>query len=98
MSDPASLRPVIWLRKARGERNRVVARIKRDNGRAALRIGDELVLQTSRLALLPLMGRPGRLAGTRELTIVRTPYLVIYRVTEDAVHILRVLHTRQQWP
>ena len=98
MSDPAPLRPVIWLGEAKRERNRILARIRRENRRAALRIGDELVMQTARLARLPFIGRPGRVPGTRELSINRTPYLVIYRVTEGAVHILRVLHSRQQWP
>jgi len=31
------------------------------------------------LADHPAMGRPGRIAGTRELVIVRYPYIVAYR-------------------
>ena len=98
MSDPAPPLPVIWLGEAKRERNRILARIRRENRRAALRIGDELFTQTARLARLPFIGRPGRVPDTRELSINRTPYLVIYRLAEGAVHILRVLHSRQQWP
>ena len=43
-------------------------------------------------------GRPGRVEGTRELPIVRTPYLAAYRVIDGAVVILRILHGARQWP
>ena len=35
---------------------------------------------------------------TRELVIQRYPYIVVYELRADAVAILRVLHTSQQWP
>ncbi|MFC3441026.1 type II toxin-antitoxin system RelE/ParE family toxin [Sphingobium rhizovicinum] len=42
-------------------------------------------------------GRPGRVTGTREL-IVHRNYMLIYDVVGDVVRILRILHTRRQWP
>jgi addiction module RelE/StbE family toxin len=50
------------------------------------------------LRLFPEMGRPGRIEGTRELVISRTPYIAAYRIAGDTVRILRVLHGAQQWP
>ncbi|MEO8727435.1 MAG: type II toxin-antitoxin system mRNA interferase toxin, RelE/StbE family [Acidobacteriaceae bacterium] len=44
------------------------------------------------------MGRPGRIDGTRELIIQRTPYIAVYHVDSEVVRILRVLHGAQQWP
>lgn len=44
------------------------------------------------------MGRKGRLEETRELVIVDTPYIVVYRVKDDKVEILRVLHSAQKFP
>ena len=44
------------------------------------------------------MGRPGRIEGTRELVISRTPYIAAYRIAGDTVRILRLLHGAQQWP
>jgi toxin ParE1/3/4 len=44
------------------------------------------------------MGRQGRCAGTRELVIARTPYIVAYRIERLAVVVLRVLHGAQRWP
>jgi len=45
----------------------------------------------------PQMGRIGRKSGTREFVLAPLPYLMIYSVDEDSVHILRFLHTSQDW-
>lgn len=50
------------------------------------------------LAPFPRKGRPGRDPETRELIVQRYPYVVIYELRSDVIHILRVLHTSQQWP
>jgi toxin ParE1/3/4 len=46
----------------------------------------------------PHMGRPGRVPGTRELVIPRTPYVVPYRVQRQTIQILRVYHSARRWP
>jgi toxin ParE1/3/4 len=45
----------------------------------------------------PQMGRPGRVPGTRELIIPRTPYIVPYRVQRATIQILRVFHGARRW-
>jgi hypothetical protein len=30
--------------------------------------------------------------------VTRTPFLVVYRVSEDVVEILSLFHTSKQWP
>jgi len=47
---------------------------------------------------LPNRGRPGRKPGTREVTVAGLPFVIIYRVGDDAVEIARILHGSQQWP
>jgi len=44
------------------------------------------------------IGRPGRVPGTRELVILKTPYLAAYQVVENVIQILRVYHGSRQWP
>jgi len=39
-----------------------------------------------------------RVDGTRDLVILRTPYVVAYRIADDTVRILRVLHGARRWP
>ncbi|MEN3145892.1 type II toxin-antitoxin system RelE/ParE family toxin [Neorhizobium sp. IRAMC:178] len=64
---------------------------------AAIRIVDEIHGQASRLLEFPYSGRTGRVEGTRELPVLRTPYVIVYAVGDD-VAILRVLHGAQRWP
>jgi toxin ParE1/3/4 len=65
---------------------------------AALDMGDAVHSAVGRLADYPVMARSGRVAGTRELVVVGTPYIVVYRIEPAAVVILRVLHGAQRWP
>ena len=46
----------------------------------------------------PEMGRPGRISGTREWVIKKTPYLLAYAVKDDTVQVLRIIHSKQRWP
>ena len=51
----------------------------------------EIVLQILRaieqvLPDNPYVGRPGRVPGTRELVVPRTPYIVPYRVQQETIH------------
>lgn len=51
-----------------------------------------------RLAEQPHLGRPGRVAGTREFVVPRTPYVIPYRLQGDRLEIVAVFHGRQKWP
>jgi toxin ParE1/3/4 len=50
------------------------------------------------LVSIPFRGRPGKKEGTRELVLSPLPYIVVYRITDDAIHIVRILHGAQKWP
>jgi toxin ParE1/3/4 len=43
----------------------------------------------------PHVGRPGRIEGTRELLFLPMPYVVVYRVHDDAIEVWRIWHTSQ---
>jgi toxin ParE1/3/4 len=58
----------------------------------------EIERQIGCLCDFPEIGRLGRLAGTRELVINRTPFIAIYRTRPDSIQILRLLHGAQLWP
>ncbi|PIW88418.1 MAG: type II toxin-antitoxin system mRNA interferase toxin, RelE/StbE family, partial [Nitrospirae bacterium CG_4_8_14_3_um_filter_44_28] len=40
----------------------------------------------------------GRVEGTRELVISGLPYIIPYRVKNNTIEILRVLHAARKWP
>jgi len=73
-------------------------RIAEDNPEAAMRVVLRIRAVVQRLATTPALGRPGRVAGTRELVVPGTPYIVPYRITGDIVQIITVLHSAQRWP
>jgi len=50
------------------------------------------------LARHPMAGRKGRIAGTRELVIPGTPFIVGYRIEKKEVWILAVMHAARKWP
>lgn len=87
-----------WLPAARRDFDDLVDYIAADQPIAAIEQGDEIVAQVSLLIDKPRMGRPGRVKGTRELVIVRSPFIVAYRMKGRAIQILRILHGAQQWP
>ncbi len=50
------------------------------------------------LRSFPHRGRPGKKAGTRELVLSPLPWIVVYTVRDDVVHVVRILHGAQRWP
>lgn len=62
--------------------------------RAALEIEEGL----ERLTEFPRIGRRSNRPEERELVLRRLPYVIGYRVSEDAVEVLAVRHTARDWP
>ena len=46
----------------------------------------------------PKLGAAGRVPGTRELVIAKTPYIVPYRLRGSTIEIVRVYHSSRRWP
>jgi toxin ParE1/3/4 len=86
-----------WDADARLQLDNIVQYIRDKNLPAAERLEQSFQTSIERLCAMPMIGRPGRVAGSREW-IVHPNYLIIYRVTEQTIDIIRVLHSRQQYP
>jgi addiction module RelE/StbE family toxin len=89
---------VVWLRTALRNLDQTAAYIAQDNPNAAKRVVERLREATERLARYPDSGRPGRVAGTRELIAPGLPFILPYRVRQKRIEILRVLHASRRWP
>jgi toxin ParE1/3/4 len=89
---------IIWSPRAIDHLAHLRAYIAQDNPKAANRVAAALLNAVERLAELPNLGRPGRVAGTRELVVPGTPYVIPYRVRGDRLEVIAVLHGRQKWP
>lgn len=91
---------VVWLARALMDRDSQLDHIASGRPRAAVDQGDQIERQVDMLADYAEMGRLGRKPGTRELVVVHTPFVIVYRVRArlQRIEILRLLHGAQKWP
>ena len=84
--------------RARAQLRRIGRYSAQDSPTAAQLVVARITDAVDGLATFSTMSRPGRVIGTRELIVPGTPYVVAYRVRENAVEVLAVIHSAQQWP
>ena len=89
---------VEWRPRATEDLDEIVDHIAVESPNTALIVLDRIKRRIAMLADQPLLGRPGRVSGTRELVINRTPYLAAYRVMDERVVILNIVHGARRWP
>jgi toxin ParE1/3/4 len=91
---------VLWHRRAEADLDKLLDYLQERLPSAADRIARSIRDQVAALGDHPGRGRPGRAAGTRELVVAHTPYVVAYTYDPlvDAVIVLRALHGARRWP
>jgi addiction module RelE/StbE family toxin len=62
------------------------------------RIADRILEIVGSLDRFPLAGRPGRVGGTREMVVPSTSYIIAYRIHEETLQVLAIMHGAQRWP
>ena len=91
------MQAVRWSDEATTDLVDIIDYIEQHNPIAAQGLHAAIVQSAENLPLMPYLFRPGRVPGTRE-HVVHPNYIVVYQVGHDAIDILRVLHSRQQYP
>ena len=89
---------IVWAPRAIRHLQELRAYLAQDSPAAAGRVAALLLAAVDHLADHPGLGRPGRIAGTRELVVPDTPFVIPYRVRADRIEIIAVFHGRRQWP
>lgn len=89
---------VKWFEDAIGDLEALRQYIAQDNPAAAHGISQKILSTLDLLSMQPEIGRPGRVPNTRELVISDTPYIIPYRVKDNVIEIIRVIHSSMQWP
>lgn len=88
---------LFWTPEAILDRDDIYTYIELDDPAAALDL-DELFEEKAELLIdHPLLGRIGRVVGTRELVAHRN-YILIYDVVGERVRVLNIVHAARQWP
>lgn len=91
------MQTVRWSDEATTDLVEIIDYIEQRNAAAAQNLHASIVQSAESLPLMPYLFRLGRVTGTRE-NVVHPNYIVVYQVGNDAIDILRVLHSRQQYP
>jgi plasmid stabilization system protein ParE len=89
---------VRWLRIALRNLEAEASFIAEDDPVAARLVVQRVLAAVAMLAAQPALGRPGRVPNTRELVVLKTRYIVPYRMRGDTIEILRVFHTSRRLP
>lgn len=88
---------LLWTPEAIQDRDEIYDYIEADNPVGALVLDELFSEKAGRLVDHPGLGRPGRVAGTREL-VAHQNYILVYDLTGELVRVLRVLQAVRQWP
>jgi len=88
---------VRWLTGAIQSMRTAHRYVAAENPDAAAKLVARVESAIGRLSAHPASGRPGRRPGTRELVVPGVPFVVVYRVGDLDVVILRVYHTSRNW-
>jgi len=90
---------ILWSPEAIDDLTSLRAYIAEDNPAAAQEVALHILQNIEQLLPNnPQMGRPGRVPGTRELVIPKTPFVIPYRLQRNVIQILRVYHGARRWP
>jgi toxin ParE1/3/4 len=89
---------LLWGRLARRDLNELIAYIAADSVQTAELVAERILKAAELLPAMPRSGRTGRVPGTRERVVGRTPYILAYRIESGQIRILRVYRGARKWP
>jgi addiction module RelE/StbE family toxin len=87
----------VWTPEAISDRLAIWDYLEERNPHAAARVDALFSESVDRLSDFPEQGRPGIVAGTREL-IPHENYRLVYELESDTVWVLALVHTSRMWP
>jgi len=90
------MRELVWSNDALRDFEAALFHIAKDNPVAASLVADRIEAAAEALAQIPV-GHPGRVKGTYEKLVLKTPFIVVYALSDPAITIVRVIHARRDW-
>jgi len=90
---------VEFATNARGDLADIRDYLEPRNPQAFVRLFASITTIADQLGRFPFLGRPGRIATTREISIPRYPYVIVYSIPDEyTLRIDAILHTSRKWP
>ena len=90
-------RRVEWSKDAAVDFEQAIEHITRDSYTGAQLVSSRILSAIDLLAAMP-PGRQGRVTGTYEKVVHRTPYIVAYTVIPRVIFVVRIIHASRDWP
>jgi len=89
---------VFWSAASVRHLREVVEYIQSESAAGAATIRRRILETVWRVGQLPYSGRTGRVEEMREAVVPRTAYIVVYRISAQAVEIVGIWHAARLWP
>lgn len=90
---------IAWTKLACSDLDTIEEYIAQDNPKAASSVILNIIDNVEKhIQLYPNIGRSGRILGTRELIVAESPYIIVYKISDKIIEILRILHSSRKWP
>jgi addiction module RelE/StbE family toxin len=86
-----------WAFKALIDFDKAQAYIAQKNPMAAQGVARRIHEAAQLLRENPNIGTPAQIKEARTWNVHRTPYLIVYRVRDDTLEIVRLWHGRRDW-
>jgi plasmid stabilization system protein ParE len=90
-------RRVEWSIEASRDFEEAMEHIAFDSEAASTLIATRILTAVDRLGDMPT-GHPGRVKGTYEKLVQKTPYIIAYTLSDATVGIARIVHGARDWP
>lgn len=91
------MRRLIWSPSAQADLAAIDDQLYDEDPDSADRVAISSVRSARFLLDWPYAGSKLGEAGRRKWPVKRTPYILVYQPVDDAIHILRGYHERQDW-
>ena len=88
---------VVWSVEAKADRDAIWYYIAEENPIAAVKMDGLFSQAADRLGMFTMLGRVGKIPGTREF-IPHPSYRLVYEIAGDRILILALVHVARQWP
>ncbi len=87
---------VLWTQRAIQHLEAEIDYYGRINPALAKELSLMIKQSIENLSNLPNMGRPGKKIGTRELIVTKYPYIMAYRVRNNVLEVLAIIHQNRK--
>ena len=88
---------ILWSAASVRHLREVVDYLEGESSGGAMTTRLRIMRIVKQLSLMPYSGRVGRVEGTREAVVNRSPYIVVYQVSQETVEILGIWHGARLW-